>query len=92
MVGVYSNLLLLPSLLPRSLSKLPFQMLSESPTGTCSPSPPPTCGSFLFTPLSLPPAADTPPPNTLSAPKAADRRVTRDTPVHQLKGTFMEIF
>ena len=39
-----------------------------------------TCGSFLFTPLSLTPPADTPPV------------VTRGSPVHHLKGTFVEIF
>lgn len=56
--------------------KLPFRCCQKVQLELLFPLlPPPTCGSFLFTPLSLPPAADTP-PNTLSAP-AADRRVFR---------------
>ena len=81
-----------PPLLPRSLSKLPFQMLSESPTGTSVSSSP---ASYLWL-LPVHPSVLAPscrhPHQTPCLPPAADRHVTRDTPVHHLKGTFMEIF
>ena len=62
MVGWGPNLLLLPlpsfqdrslSFLSRCCQKVQLELLFPLLL-------PPTCGSFLFTPLSLPPAADTP--------------------------------
>lgn len=62
MVGWGPNLLLLPlpsfqdrspSFLSRCCQKVQLELLFPL-------LPPPTCGSFLFMPLSLPPAADTP--------------------------------
>ena len=73
-----------PNLFPFSSPLLPRSFLS-SLSSCCQKVqleflfpllPPPACGSFLFTPLSLPPAADTP-PNTRCDPRHACPSFTR---------------